>query len=99
MVCHRKAVTWLNKPKASKIHLFKEIHENKEISEKIENLSINKIDRNWKTVRYDELPGWYEANPYLLQGHRPELKSVKLCLLSIFRVHTETANIWTHLTG
>ncbi len=54
---------------------------------------------DWKTISYAELPEWYDANPYLLNHHRPELNSTKLCLMSIFRIHTETANIWTHLLG
>ena len=32
-------------------------------------------------------------------GHRPELNSFANCFKSIFRIHTETGNIWTHLLG
>ena len=32
-------------------------------------------------------------------GHRPELRSFLSCFKSIFRIHTETGNIWTHLLG
>ena len=35
----------------------------------------------------------------LHRGHRPPLPSVAECLKSIFRIHTETGNIWTHLLG
>ena len=32
-------------------------------------------------------------------GHRPELNSFTECFKSIFMIHTETGNIWTHLIG
>jgi len=32
-------------------------------------------------------------------GHRPELGNFAACFRSIFRIHTETGNIWTHLIG
>ena len=31
--------------------------------------------------------------------HRPQIKSIKSCLKSIFSIHAETGNIWTHLVG
>ena len=45
------------------------------------------------------LPEWLNDNKFLLIGHRPPLASIKLCLTSVFRFHTETGNIWTHLLG
>ena len=30
---------------------------------------------------------------------RPELNSFSECFKSVFRIHTETGNIWTHLIG
>ena len=34
----------------------------------------------------------------ITRGYRPGL-NYKQCLLSIFRLHNETINIWTHLLG
>jgi adiponectin receptor len=45
------------------------------------------------------LPSWLRDNDFLLKGHRPPLPSIKECFKSIFRIHTETGNIWTHLIG
>ncbi|CAF1018507.1 unnamed protein product [Didymodactylos carnosus] len=45
------------------------------------------------------LPHWLVDNEFLLSGHRPPMPSVKQCFASIFRLHTETVNIWTHLLG
>jgi len=41
----------------------------------------------------------YQDNDYLHAGHRPQLACFKTCALSIFRLHTETGNIWSHLLG
>lgn len=53
----------------------------------------------WKTSKFSKLPDWMRDNEHLHFGHRPELKSFKECFKSIFRIHTETGNIWTHLIG
>ncbi|CAF1077489.1 unnamed protein product [Didymodactylos carnosus] len=43
------------------------------------------------------LPHWLLDNEFLISGHRPPMPSVKQCFASIFHLHTETVNIWTHL--
>ncbi len=53
----------------------------------------------WKAMPHHMLPNWLRDNEYLLKGHRPPLPSSKECFKSIFRIHTETGNIWTHLIG
>jgi len=53
----------------------------------------------WHLVPHQSLPTWLQDNDYLVKGHRPPLQSTVECLRSIFRVHTETVNIWTHLLG
>jgi len=64
-----------------------------------EELMINIINRGWNVVHIHNLPGWLKDNDFLLWGHRPQLNSFKACFSSIFRIHTETVNIWTHLLG
>lgn len=53
----------------------------------------------WRVIPYDVLPDWLKDNDYLLHGHRPPMPSFRACFRSIFRIHTETGNIWTHLLG
>ena len=55
--------------------------------------------RQWKSVSFEALPEWLKDNEYLRHGYRPPLPSVRACLKSMFRLHTETWNIWTHLLG
>jgi len=50
-------------------------------------------------LSFKKLPNWMKDNEYLQFGHRPELNSFKECFKSIFGIHSETGNIWTHLIG
>ncbi|VDN55882.1 unnamed protein product [Dracunculus medinensis] len=45
------------------------------------------------------MPDWLQDNEYLRTGHRPPLPSFGSCVKSIFSLHTETGNIWTHMYG
>lgn len=53
----------------------------------------------WSVCHFHHLPDWLQDNDFLEKGHRPPLPSYRACFKSIFRIHTETANIWTHLLG
>jgi len=55
--------------------------------------------KRWRTSPYHMLPEWMKDNEHLHKGHRPELQSAAECFKSIFRIHTETGNIWTHMIG
>lgn len=54
---------------------------------------------SWKVCHYKNLPKWLQDNDFLHSGHRPPLPSFAACFKSVFRIHTETGNIWTHLLG
>ncbi|KAG0234635.1 hypothetical protein BGW42_006386 [Actinomortierella wolfii] len=51
-----------------------------------------------RLLRFEELPKEWQSNPYILTGYR-FLSSKRQCLLSIFKIHNETCNIWTHMLG
>ena len=53
----------------------------------------------WSTLHFTHLPGWMRDNAYVHNYYRPQLKSYMLCFLSIFRLHYDSVNIWTHLLG
>ena len=46
---------------------------------------------------YEELPKWLQVNPFIHRRHRPPRDSYSYCLKSVFGLHTETVNIWTHM--
>ncbi|XVE86978.1 hypothetical protein DITRI_Ditri18aG0079100 [Diplodiscus trichospermus] len=59
--------------------------------------------RWWKKMRYQlveyhSLPGYLRDNEYILGHYRSEWP-MKQVLLSIFTIHNETLNVWTHLIG
>lgn len=45
-----------------------------------------------------ELPEWYFVYPHVLAFYRPPMPVLK-CALSLFQLHNETLNIWSHLLG
>ncbi|XP_032655517.1 adiponectin receptor protein 1 isoform X1 [Chelonoidis abingdonii] len=67
--------------------------------EKMEEFVYKVWEGRWRVIPYDVLPDWLKDNDYLLHGHRPPMPSFRACFKSIFRIHTETGNIWTHLLG
>ncbi|GMR48345.1 hypothetical protein PMAYCL1PPCAC_18540, partial [Pristionchus mayeri] len=56
-------------------------------------------EARWKAQNFEYLPEWLQDNEYLRTGHRPPLPSFGSCFKSIFALHTETGNIWTHMYG
>ncbi|XP_065349292.1 adiponectin receptor protein isoform X2 [Cloeon dipterum] len=54
---------------------------------------------SWNVCHFQHLPSWLQDNDFLHTGHRPPLPTFSACFRSIFRIHTETGNIWTHLLG
>ncbi|OAY33602.1 hypothetical protein MANES_13G110400v8 [Manihot esculenta] len=80
----------------------------KVISEKMEKHQVSsskegKGKRLWKTVKYQLveyhcLPGYLRDNEYIVGHYRSEWP-MKQVLLSIFSIHNETLNVWTHLIG
>lgn len=58
-----------------------------------------KPQAKWHLLSRLELPDWLRGNPFLSHYHRPPMPSFGFCFKSIFKMHTETGNIWTHLIG
>lgn len=67
--------------------------------EKMEDFVHKVWEGRWRVIPHDVLPDWLKDNDFLLHGHRPPMPSFRACFKSIFRIHTETGNIWTHLLG
>ena len=54
---------------------------------------------SWKCVTAESLPNRLKDNIYIQASHRPLIQSKSNILCSMFRLHNETGNIWTHLSG
>lgn len=48
-------------------------------------------------LSYNDVPDWYSDNPYILTGYRPISNSSQNCLSSLFYLHNESINIYSHL--
>ena len=48
---------------------------------------------------YDEAPEHNKYLIYILTGYRVGFTTFKDCLRSLFLIHNETVNVWTHLFG
>ncbi|KAI1396795.1 mPR-like GPCR protein [Hypoxylon fuscum] len=53
--------------------------------------------RHHTLLSYDEIPDWYQDNPYVRRGYRAVSQSTRACFGSWGYVHNETINIYTHL--
>lgn len=46
---------------------------------------------------WEDLPQWMQSDPYIRRGYRRQLDSFSACFQSIFYLHNESVNIWSHL--
>ena len=53
----------------------------------------------WKIISFNSLPEWLRDNEFIRGSYRPPMFSVRGCFKSMFRLHNETWNIWTHFLG
>jgi adiponectin receptor len=51
------------------------------------------------TILWNDLPHWMRDNHYILSGYRHPSNSYAGSFSSIFSLHNESVNIWTHLLG
>ena len=49
------------------------------------------------TLSWEDLPPWMQSDPYIRRGYRRQLDSFSACLQSIFHLHNESVNIWSHI--
>ena len=56
------------------------------------------IPNSPELLDYFHIPEWYKYNSHIVYGYRPTSNFKKLTA-SIFSIHNETFNIWTHLLG
>ncbi|KAK0386998.1 hypothetical protein NLU13_5312 [Sarocladium strictum] len=59
----------------------------------------HKVEQALSLLGWDDLPPWRRDNAYILSGYRADRNSYANSVKSIFRIHNETVNIWSHLLG
>ena len=48
---------------------------------------------------YNEAPKYMQLNEYIKYGYRINCNTIKKSLKSLFIIHNESVNIWSHLIG
>ncbi|KAH7063492.1 hemolysin-III related-domain-containing protein [Macrophomina phaseolina] len=48
-------------------------------------------------LHFDDLPSWMKVDPYIRHGYRRQLDSIYACFRSLFYIHNEFVNAWSHL--
>ena len=52
----------------------------------------------WHTlIRWDELEHWRQDNQWIQDSYRKTANSYRRSFASIFQIHNETVNIWSHM--
>ncbi|PSS05129.1 hemolysin-III related-domain-containing protein [Coniella lustricola] len=75
---------------ASSQHSTSLLHTVKAVESKIESALL------WA---WDDLPDWRRDNAFIHTGYRPTSNSYRGSFDSLFSLHNESVNIWTHLLG
>ncbi|KAK6531819.1 hypothetical protein TWF694_002986 [Orbilia ellipsospora] len=50
-----------------------------------------------RLLSFQDLPTWQKENEFIFHGYRPEFKNTLECVNSLYYMHNETINIYTHL--
>ena len=73
-----------------------QVNHNKKQEENKRSISMSQSFSNFVLQSYDELPEWYQDNEFIKNYYRPVSNSFKISLKSIFKLHNESFNIWSH---
>ncbi|TVY78554.1 ADIPOR-like receptor SPBC12C2.09c [Lachnellula suecica] len=61
--------------------------------------SLRTWNHHSKTLTWREVEPWQHDNDYILSGYRPSSSSYAMSLRSIWQIHNQTFNIWSHMLG
>lgn len=57
----------------------------------------SQLDKKQTLLTIQQLPPWYDPNPFIHSGYRPESRSYHRSFASWLYCHNETGNIYSHL--
>lgn len=69
-----------------------------DVPRRVRNRKPHSLPKSDSLKSFTELPDYLQDNEFIHSYYRPNL-GVKNTLLSLFNLHNETGNIWTHLIG
>lgn len=56
-------------------------------------------EKSTNLLSWHEVQSFEQDNPYILSSYRPLTNSYQDCCGSLFAIHNQTVNIWSHLLG
>jgi predicted membrane channel-forming protein YqfA (hemolysin III family) len=57
------------------------------------------IKENWYIGELKDCPEFMKDNEYIFRGYRIGFNSKRRILSSLFMIHNESVNVWSHLIG
>ncbi|KAI9316248.1 hemolysin-III related-domain-containing protein [Dichotomocladium elegans] len=81
-----------------------ELRESRDLSESFDEDRANLLGGSFPSTKHrllswEELPNWLRDNIFITSGYRQPQGSYVGCLKSLFYLHNESVNIWSHLFG
>ena len=55
--------------------------------------------KKWFIGKWEQAPKFIQDNEYIRSGYRINFNNIKCILRSLFMIHNETVNVWSHLIG
>ena len=78
--------------------MAKEVHTKEEF--KVETIvTEEKVQEKWFIGELKDCPEFMRDNEYILGGYRIGFNSKRRILRSLFMIHNESVNVWSHLIG
>ena len=55
------------------------------------------ISKKILTFNFEDIPPWMQNDPFIRRGYRKQLNLFTECFRSLFYLHNESINTWSHL--
>ncbi|KAL9629775.1 MAG: hypothetical protein Q9164_006731, partial [Protoblastenia rupestris] len=73
------------------------ISSSKETTVKAVQIGYDAVKSSQQILSWEDLPQWMQSDPHIRRGYRRQLDSFSACFQSIFYLHNESVNIWSHI--
>ncbi|KAF7181249.1 hypothetical protein CNMCM7691_000467 [Aspergillus felis] len=60
-------------------------------------VNVSVSPKKERVFHASQIPAWMQWDPYILRGYRAQLDSYEQCFWSLFYLHNESVNTWSHM--
>lgn len=60
-------------------------------------VKVSESLKKQRVFHASQIPAWMQSDPYILHGYRGQLDSYGQCFWSLFYLHNESVNTWSHI--